>query len=174
MNENDFENTACMDIYADRNTEKQNAAPQNSEKRLNNSEAIDNNAPHEHEPVNEQSKDNTFTSKFKDVLFLVVIIAIFVGIPCLSIIIRLVFGFDEIKSFVYTVGNGNWIRGAIILPFAVIGAINTIRGFIKNCDTDGEKFNIETNWKIGLYFLINIAGQVALFWFVGIWIFKIN
>ena len=173
MNENDFENTACMDIYADRNAEKQNAAPQNSEKRLSNSETNNNNAQ-QHDSVNEQAKDNTFTSKFKNVLFWVVIIAIFVGIPCFSIIIRLVFRFDEIKSFVYTVGNGNWIRGAIILPFAVIGAINTIRGFIKNCDTDGEKFNIETNWKIGLYFLINIAGQIAFFWLMGIWIFKIN
>ena len=68
-------------------------------------------------------------------------------------------------------GNiGSFVVNILILPFAIIGAINIVRGFFAVIEKDGEKFYGEKYWKVAVYMLITIAGYAAVFYEIAQWI----
>ena len=62
-----------------------------------------------------------------------------------------------------------FILNLILIPFALIGAINIFRGFGAVVEKDEAKFGhkIKTNsWKFYLYMLITYGGYFALFYMI--------
>lgn len=63
------------------------------------------------------------------------------------------------------IGDGSWLRGLLILPFAINGLILVIKGAIVNLDKLEEK-RITKDWQVSAYFAVFIFSYVALFYVV--------
>ncbi len=64
---------------------------------------------------------------------------------------------DKIKIL----GDGSWLKGLLILPFAINGLALVIRGFIVNLEKLEEK-RITKDWQPSAYFLVLILSYLAL------------
>lgn len=52
----------------------------------------------------------------------------------------------------------------LMIPLAIIGAINVFRGFCAVLEKDDEKYDFKKDWQVGIYFLLHIGGYLALFY----------
>ena len=62
-------------------------------------------------------------------------------------------------------GDGSWLSGLLILPFAINGLVLVIRGAIANIEKMAEKMEAKRmtkNWQIGTHFLFLILSYLAL------------
>ena len=64
--------------------------------------------------------------------------------------------FCKTKNILYVVGSGNWLIGLLILPFALFGAFQIIRGFGELCDSG------KINSTVSIIF--TILGYLAFFY----------
>ena len=60
-------------------------------------------------------------------------------------------------------GDGSWLKGLLVLPFAINGLILVIRGAIANLDKLEEK-HLTKGWQVGAYFAIFLLSYMALFY----------
>lgn len=58
-------------------------------------------------------------------------------------------------------GDGSWLKGLLILPFAINGLILVIKGAIANLDKLEEK-RIKKDWQASAYFAVFILSYLAL------------
>jgi hypothetical protein len=71
--------------------------------------------------------------------------------------------------------NGNiwrFIINILAIPFIFIGAINIFRGFFAILDKDAQNFEFKKYWHFAIYFIITIAGYVAIFLAIAKFIIK--
>ena len=97
-----------------------------------------------------------FLSKFGWYIFIAIIILIPLSLTLLEIIPAL-----------RAVGGGSIIKGIIIAPFALVGAVNLFRGACAVMERDAETYDFNKSWKCSVYFLVTILGYVALFYVAG-------
>lgn len=60
-------------------------------------------------------------------------------------------------------GDGSWLRGLLVLPFAINGLILVIRGAIANLEKLEEK-RITKGWQVGATSAIFLLSYMALFY----------
>jgi hypothetical protein len=97
-----------------------------------------------------------FFSKFGWYIFIAIIILIPLSIMLLEII-----------SALRAIGGGSIIKGIIVAPFALVGAINFFRGFCAVIERDAETYDFDKGWKGSVYLIITILGYAALFYVIG-------
>ena len=83
----------------------------------------------------------------------------------LPFILGAVFPFVIMFIKVWDACNGNilsFIINIIAIPLVFIGGINIIRGFCKVLEKDTQNFDIKKYWHFAIYFIISIAGYIAV------------
>lgn len=68
---------------------------------------------------------------------------------------------SNIKSFIFNL---------LAIPFVLIGVINIFRGFGAVLEKDEETLEFKKYWQYVIYFIVTIAGYVALFLGIAQWI----
>lgn len=60
-------------------------------------------------------------------------------------------------------GDGSWLRGLLVIPFAINGLILLIRGAIANLEKLEEK-RFTKDWQVSATFAIFLLSYMALFY----------
>ena len=60
---------------------------------------------------------------------------------------------------------GMTILNVLLIPFAILGGVNLFRGFFTILETDAENLEIQKYWQFVVYFVMNVVGYFALFYF---------
>ena len=58
----------------------------------------------------------------------------------------------------------NVLNLILLIPLAIIGAINVFRGFCAVLEKADEKYDFKKDWHVSIYLLIHIGGYLALFY----------
>lgn len=89
-------------------------------------------------------------------LFVLVVIGVYVG------------GIVDFFRAVWEFSNesiGMTVLNVLLIPFAILGGVNLFRGFFTILETDTEKLGIQKYWQFVVYFVMNVVGYFALFYF---------
>jgi hypothetical protein len=95
-------------------------------------------------------------------LFLILIAIVVILCACFNLV-------SFCEPIVLTLGGGSILRGILLLPFAIFGMIQIIRGSIKVFDSDAnnmESILTKYEWVAPLYFLLSIFSYFVLFQFI--------
>lgn len=101
----------------------------------------------------------------RDNAFLIIVFAIPIAIPVVSLVIGIYSSFDYIVDFLTKVGFGYWIVGLIVVPLAIIALIQIFRGAFLLLEVDDDIFRLNKknqDWRVSLYVAINYLGYAAL------------
>ena len=96
---------------------------------------------------------------FENLTAILIVVAVAVGLIAL-----LWFTSGGFRSMCIDIGGGSGIMGILVLPFALIGGIDIVRGFFLVSQEDGDKFHGDKNsGKLYACIVLRFLGYLGIF-----------